>query len=66
MDLAVAFAVPWNALHPILDGLNTTQKEDDFYWHIHLTEREPGELAILVPKRDAVLRLKEYALPLTA
>jgi hypothetical protein len=65
MDLAVAFAVPWNALHRILDGLNTTQKEDNFYWHIHLTEPEPGELAILIPKRDAVLRLKEYSLPLS-
>jgi len=65
MDLAVAFAVPWETLHPILDGLNTTQKEDSFYWHIHLTEPERGELAIVIPKRNTVLRLKEYALPLT-
>jgi hypothetical protein len=66
MDLAVAFAVPWQTLHPILDGLNTTQKEDSFYWHIHLTEPEAGEFAMLIPKRNAVLRLKEYAIPLTA
>jgi len=66
MDLAVAFAVPWDALHPILDGLNTTRREDNFYWHIHLVESEPGELAILIPKRDSVLRLGQYALPLTS
>jgi hypothetical protein len=66
MDLAVAFAVPWEALHPILDGLNTTQREDSFYWHIHLTEPDPGALAILIPKRDTVLRLEGYALPLGA
>lgn len=65
MDLAVAFAVPWKTVHSILDGLNTTQKEDGFYWHIHLTEPEPGTLAILIPKRDTVLRLREYALPLS-
>jgi hypothetical protein len=65
MDLAVAFAVPWEALHPILDGLYTTQQEGSFYWHIHLTEPEPGALAILVPKRDAVLRLEDYAFRLT-
>jgi hypothetical protein len=65
MDLDVAFAVPWQTLHPILDGLNTTQKEDSLYWHIHLTEPEPGALAILIPKRDTVLRLQEYTLPLS-
>ena len=64
MDLAVAFAIPWEVLHPTLDGLNTTQKEDGFYWHIHLTEPEPGELSMLLPKRNTVLPLKEYALPL--
>src|SRR6516162_5808097 len=31
MDLAVAFAVPWEILHPVFDGLNTTQKEDSIY-----------------------------------
>jgi hypothetical protein len=66
MDLPVAFAVPWEVLHPILDGLNTTQKEDGFYWHIHLTEPEPGTLAMIIPKRDTALRLDEYALPLKA
>jgi hypothetical protein len=64
MDLAVTFAVPWQILHPILDGLNTTQKDDGFYWHIHLTEPEPGELSMLLPKRNTVLPLKEYALSL--
>jgi hypothetical protein len=66
MDLAVAFAVPWQILHPVLDGLTTTQKEDSVYWHINLTEPEPGELSILLPKRNTVLRLKEYTLPLKA
>jgi hypothetical protein len=66
MDLVVAFAVPWQTLHPILDGLNTTQKEDGFYWHIHLIEPEAGELAMLIPKRNSVLRLNEYALRLPA
>lgn len=66
MDLAVAFVVPWDTLHSILDGLNTTRREDNFYWHIHLAEFEPGELAILIPKRGTVLRLGQYALPLTS
>jgi hypothetical protein len=66
MDLAVAFAMPWEILHPVLDGLNTTQKEDSIYWHINLTESEPGELSMLLPKRNTALRLKEYALPLKA
>jgi hypothetical protein len=66
MDLPVAFAVPWDTPHSILDGLNITRKEDHFYWHIHLTESEPGELAILVPKRDSVLRLGQYVLPLAS
>jgi hypothetical protein len=67
MDLEVAFAVPWNVLHPVLDGLNTTAKPDDgiAYWHIHLTEAQPGKLAIILPKRDTVMHLAEYALPLT-
>jgi hypothetical protein len=66
MDLAVAFAVPWEILHPVLDGLNTTQKDDSIYWHINLTETESGELSMLLPKRNTALRLKEYALPLKA
>jgi len=65
MDLDVAFAVPWDAFHPILDSLSTTQKDEDFYWHIHLTELAPGEMAILIPKRDTGLSLRQYALPLT-
>jgi hypothetical protein len=65
LDLDVAFAVPWGSLHSILDGLNTTQNEDDHYWHIHLTTPASGQFAILIPKRDTVLRLEEYALPLT-
>ena len=64
MDLAVAFVVPWAALHSILDGLNTTRREDNFYWHIHLAESGHGELAMLIPKRDTVLRLGQFALPL--
>lgn len=64
MDLALAFVVPKEILHPILDGLNTTQNEDGFYWHMHLIEPAPGDLAILVPKRNTVLRLKEHRLPL--
>ena len=64
MDLDRAFAVPWNALHPVLEGLNTTKKDNDYYYHVHLVEPETGEFAILIPKRDTVLRVKEYALPL--
>ena len=64
MDLDVAFAVPRNALYPVLEGLNTTSKDDDYYYHVHLVEPQPGEFAILIPKRDTVLRVTEYALPL--
>jgi hypothetical protein len=64
MDLDLAFAVPRNALYPVLAGLNTTNKDDDYYYHIHLVEPETGEFAILIPKRDTVLRVTEYAVPL--
>jgi hypothetical protein len=55
MDLEVAFAVPWNILHPVLEGLGTTQKDDYFYWHINLTEPETGKLALIIPKHDYCL-----------
>lgn len=60
MDLSSAFALPWKLLNSILDSLNTTTTEKSTYWHIHLIEPKPNELAMLLPKKSSTLPLTEY------
>lgn len=59
MDLDEAFAIPRDALLPILPHLNQTVRETGAYWHIHLTESSEG-LAIVVPGREP-LQLSKFA-----
>jgi hypothetical protein len=67
MDLAVAFAVPWQVFNPILAYLNTTTTKDDHtYWHIHLTEGDQGTYSLLLPKKSGALPLDEYRIDLSA
>lgn len=65
MDLGFAFAIPWRVLHENLDGLNTTTTKDErTYWHIHLTELDPGSYAILLPKKSKTLLVEQYKVAL--
>jgi hypothetical protein len=66
MDLPFAFAIPVNVMSSIIEALHTTTKDDgQSYWHIHIAEQQPGEYAMLLPKRSDILRLHEYRLPIT-
>lgn len=61
MDLNRAFAIPRDALLPILPKLHTTQREQGTYWHIHLTEDATG-LSILIPGQASGFSLEPFAL----
>src|SRR6476620_1852493 len=52
MDLMLAFSIPWDRFHPLLDALNTTTTEKDTYWHLHLTKVAAGAYALLLPKQS--------------
>jgi len=64
MDLSFAFVLPLKLLRSNLDALNTTTTERSTYWHIHLAETEPGDYALLLPRRSQQLPLAEYKLDL--
>jgi hypothetical protein len=66
MDLPFAFVLPLKVLRSNLDALNTTTTERSTYWHIHLSETEPGDYALLLPKRSQQLPLAAYKLDLTS
>jgi hypothetical protein len=65
MDRDEAFAVPAEKLHPVLNSLNTTEKEDgSLYWHLHLYEDASGALSLTLPKQKDSLPLSSFRLPL--
>jgi hypothetical protein len=64
MDLDEAFAIPREALQPILTKLNQTKRETGSYWHIHLAEGGDG-LAIVIPG-DQAFSLKNWAFPVSS
>lgn len=64
VDLSFAFSIPWETFHPLLGALNTTTTEKGTYWHLHLTEIEPGAYALILPKRGETLPLSEFRLSL--
>lgn len=60
MDLDQAFAIPRATMTQVIPYLNTTTKDGNTYWHIHIAERN-GELEMLVPKRGDTMPLKDFA-----
>jgi hypothetical protein len=64
MDQEVAFMMPWQKIHSMLDALNTTTTERGTYWHIHMTEDDPGKFFLHLPKRSQRLPLAEFQIPL--
>jgi hypothetical protein len=63
MDLEVAFAIPHEALRPVLASLNTTTRDAGSYWHIHLRERSGG-LELVIPNSVERFPLKPFAVDL--
>jgi hypothetical protein len=66
MDLCFAFAIPLAVLSPLLDALNTTEKDGEHYWHVKLGQAAPDRYTLLLPKRSDALPIDEYRLPLAA
>jgi hypothetical protein len=62
MDIAGAFAIPWNVIHSVLPYLNTTTTDRSTYWHIHVAEPKSNSYALLLPKKPSQLPLDEYRL----
>jgi hypothetical protein len=63
MDQNIAFAIPLSLIRSVLDSLNTSERDDGgHYWHLHLTERSPGQIALQLPKRRTTLPLDECAI----
>lgn len=66
MDLSFAFALPVTVMTSILDGLNTTEKEGETYYHLKISELEPGHYSLVLPKRSTSLPLDQHRLALTS
>jgi hypothetical protein len=64
MDLSFAFALPVALMTSILDGLNTTEKDGESYYHLKIGELKPGHYSLSLPKRSASLSLDQYQLAL--
>jgi len=63
IDRDQAFAIPRQALVPILPKLNQTVRDTGAYWHIHLAEGPKG-LSIVVPNYPDAFPLADFALTL--
>lgn len=51
--------------HPLITDLNTTEKDDGSrYWHVHLNENGPGEIALILPKRRTTFPLMTFSIKL--
>jgi len=65
MDRDEAYAIPKDVFHPFITDLNTTEKEDGSrYWHVHLNENGPGEIALILPKRRTTFPLMKFSISL--
>jgi hypothetical protein len=62
MDLPVAFMLPRQQIHTILDGLHTTDGRRGIYWHIHISEESSGQYGIYVPKKSKNTPISQYIL----
>jgi len=66
MDRNNAFVIPTYDFHPLLEYLNTTEKEDHgSYWHLHIYEGDNGELSLLMPKQKNFFPLTHFAMTLS-
>jgi hypothetical protein len=64
MDLQVAFAIPFDVIHPLRDTLNITElKDGTIYWHVHLAETPDG-ISMLLPKKGKPLSLEPFRVSL--
>jgi len=52
---------PANEFLPLLSNMNTTQKEDRFYWHVHIT-RNNNELLLHLKKDNKNISVTKYLL----
>jgi hypothetical protein len=68
MDLPLAFAIPRDQIHAVLDQLNTTDTESGAvkYWHLHIAPDRSGVYELLLPKADRNLSLTGLAVELPA
>ena len=65
VDLPFAFAVPASTLEPFLEGLSTTVRDNEMYWHINIVEPTPGRYAVSLPSRPQPLWLDSCKVALT-
>lgn len=65
MDQNFAFGIPWHVIHSELPYLNTTTTEKTTYWHIHIVPKENESFAILLPKKEAYLKLDDFLIELS-
>ena len=52
---------PADEFLPLLSNMNTTEKEDRFYWHVHIT-RNDGELLLHLKKGNTNISITKYLL----
>ena len=65
VDLPFAFAVPASTMEPFLEGLSTTVRDDQMYWHINIVEPTPGRFAVSLPNQPQPFLLERYKVALT-
>lgn len=54
MDRSAFYSIPVAKIAPLLETLNTTERNDKKYWHIHLIEGPTGNLELVIPGSDNV------------
>ncbi|MCA9837038.1 MAG: hypothetical protein KC422_08985 [Trueperaceae bacterium] len=60
-DLNFAFSIPLDALTPLLEKMNTTEKENGkMYWHIKIAQEENGNYSLLIPNHPDNLSLTPF------
>jgi hypothetical protein len=65
MDRNDAFAIPSEALHPLLSALDTTETNGSLrHWHLHLQEDPFGALSLSLPKQNSSLQLSPFRIAL--
>jgi hypothetical protein len=60
LDSDVTYALPSKVVEELLPYLNTTEKENRIYWHIHLQPSDDRSYQLLVPKKNQKLNMKQF------